>query len=92
MRTGFGGTGTDPVGGGDEMRPTAAATTEPAPVSMGGGTRLAQPGGEATTKTTTAPVSMGGGGGTAGTTFTGQGATGEEALGGGVQDPTPVDK
>lgn len=91
MRTGFGGTSADPTGGGDEMRQTA--TTEPAPVAMGGGIRIAQPGGQATAKSTTAPVSMGGGGGgSAGTTFTGQGRTGEEALGGGVQDPTPVDK
>ena len=53
---------------------------EPTPTSstLGGGSR-------------TQGTGASGGGGAAGTTFTGQGTTGDAALGGGVQDPTPID-
>lgn len=89
--TGFGGTTTEAVGaGGPEMRPTAASTSfggtagtldQPATGPMGGGRGMGEPLGAG------AP-----GPGTAGTIFTGQGRTGDEAMGGGVMDPTPVDR
>lgn len=90
-QTGFGGTTAEVVGaGGPQMRTTAASSgfggttgtlDQPATGPMGGGRGMGEPMGGAAA-----------GPGAAGTTFTGQGRTGDAAMGGGVMDPTPVDR
>ena len=88
--SGFGGTTEVAGAGGPEMRPTAAATgfggtagtlDQPASAPMGGGRAMGEP-----------HTGAAAGPGAAGTVFTGQGRMGDEAMGGGVLDPTPVDR
>lgn len=91
MRSDFGGTTTtSPLAGSEEARPPTYASGAAAP-SARAGIGGAPLGSESVPRGTDV-THAGSARGTAGTTFTGQGTAGGEALGGGVMDPTPVDR